>query len=263
MHEKVIFERLFDRGGYVLNFSDNTFAEFFREHAIDINNQKYYFNGNSKMKRLRAFWELEDNLIVGNILNSLLEYAAAIEDIPDEDFSKAKIIINRLQGKKVVEVSTKKDFLEQEFDFINLDKLKLDSQFHAVMEQRLKEIKITLAAKAALATIFLCGSTLEGLLHDRATSMAQQFNIAKSAPKDQTGKVKKIHEWSLESLINTAHEIRLISLDVKKYSHALKDFRNFIHPRQQSLCQFNPDMHTAKISWQVLQAAIANLMGIR
>lgn len=27
-HEKVIFERLFDRGGYVLDFTDRTYAEF-------------------------------------------------------------------------------------------------------------------------------------------------------------------------------------------------------------------------------------------
>ena len=42
-----------------------------------------------------------------------------------------------------------------------------------------------------------------------------------------------------------------------------KDFRNYIHPRQQLSQNFNPDMHTAKISWQVLQAAIADLTGKR
>jgi hypothetical protein len=67
----------------------------------------------------------------------------------------------------------------------------------------------------------------------------------------------------LESLINVAHEVGLLSLDVKKHSHSLKDFRNYIHPRQQAVQKFNPDMHTAKISWQVLQAAIANLGGLR
>jgi len=42
-----------------------------------------------------------------------------------------------------------------------------------------------------------------------------------------------------------------------------KDFRNYIHPRQQASQNFNPDKHTAEISWKVLQATIANLIGDR
>lgn len=58
--------------------------------------------------------------------------------------------------------------------------------------------------------------------------------------------------------------IDLISnMDVKKFGHSLKDFRNYIHPRQQAAQGFKPDEHTAKISWQVLQAAIADLCGKR
>jgi hypothetical protein len=43
------------------------------------------------------------------------------------------------------------------------------------------------------------------------------------------------------------------------FSHSLRDFRNFIHPYQQHLLNFSPDKHTAKISWQVLQAVIDDL----
>jgi hypothetical protein len=41
-HEKIVLERLFDRGGYVLNFTDATFAEFFREHGVIIDLPKYH-----------------------------------------------------------------------------------------------------------------------------------------------------------------------------------------------------------------------------
>ena len=42
--------------GYVLDFSDRTFAEFFAgELNIDINDDAYYAEGNSKAKRLRYF----------------------------------------------------------------------------------------------------------------------------------------------------------------------------------------------------------------
>lgn len=261
-HEKIIFERLFDRGGYVLDFTDRTYAEFFREHNVDIDNNKYRFNGNSKMKRLRAFWEIEPDQLVGNVLGALIEYACAIEEVKDEDKDKALEIINRLLGKNQGSTTaslSEKDFLSREFSQIDWVALNVDMQLQPVLEQRLEEIGKALNAEASLSVIFLCGSTLEGLLQDAAAKQPQLFNQSLAAPKDREGKVKSFQDWTLDALINVAHEIGLLSLDVKKYSHSLKDFRNYIHPRQQAVQQFNPDKHTAKISWQVLQAAIANL----
>jgi len=265
-HEKPIFEKLLDRGGYVLNFSDRTFSEFFREHNVNIDDDKYKFNGQSKMKRLRAFWEVEPDTLVGKVLTALLEYACITEKVENSDKSKALEIIGRLSGKKEQaegKASSEHDFLAKEFSQLNLDRLNIDSQFQSVIEQRIGEIHKTLKADAALSVIFLCGSTLEGLLLDAAAKHAQQFNQAASAQKDKDGKIKPFHDWSLEGLINSAHEAGLLSLDIKKHSHALRDFRNYIHPRQQAVQNFKPDSHTAKISWQVLQAAIANLGGQR
>jgi hypothetical protein len=48
-------------GGYVLNFSDRTFSEFFDdEFGINIYDEKYRFNGSSKAKHMRAFIATED-----------------------------------------------------------------------------------------------------------------------------------------------------------------------------------------------------------
>jgi hypothetical protein len=264
-HEKVIFEKLFDRGGYVLDFTDRTYAEFFREHSIDIDSNKYQVNGASKMKRLRAFWEIEADSLVSKILAALLEYANAIGQVASGDRDKAVAVINRLAGKatNAGAAATPDDFLKQEFSNLNLARLNIDAQLQAVIEQRVDEIHKSMRAGASLATVFLCGSTLEGLLLDAATKQPQQFNSAKSAPKDKDERVRPLHDWTLDSLINVAHEVSLLSLDVKKYGHALKDFRNYIHPRQQASQGFKPDQHTAKISWQVLQAAIADLSGQR
>lgn len=264
-HEKIILEKLFDRGGYVLNFSDRTYSDFFRENGIDIDTPKYQANGSSKMKRLRAFWDIEADLVVGKLLAALLEYAYAVGQVATEDQARAVTIINRLMGKtpSAETAATPDDFLKQEFSNLNLTRLNIDAQLQAVIEQRVDEIHKSMRAGASLATIFLCGSTLEGLLLDAASKQPQQFNNAKSAPKNKDESVRAHHDWTLDSLINVAHEVNLLSLDVKKYGHALKDFRNFIHPRQQALQGFKPDQHTAKISWQVLQAAIADLSGQR
>ncbi len=266
MHEKAIFERLFDRSGYVLDFSDKTFAEFFREHGILIDKEVYRFNGSSKMKRLRAFWEIESDAAVGKILEALLKYAKVVGSVDINDEETAWGIVNRLLGRTTVETNGRQreqEFLQQNFTKIDWIRLNIDSSLQAVLEQRVNEIEKTLKIGASLSVVFLCGSTLEGLLLDVSAKNAARFNQAKTAPKDKNGKVRPLHEWTLENLINAAHEINLLSLDVKKYSHSLRDFRNYIHPREQAVQCFNPDSHTAKISWQVLQAAMADLSGRR
>ena len=220
------------------------------------------------MKRLRAFWEIENDKLVGNVFKGLLELATQTKKIQDKDLKLAIQYINTLLGIKT-EVNnenkelTESEFLKQEFSKIDLLPLGLDFQFEQVITQRLNEIKKSLHSESALAVIFLCGSTLEGLLLHIATQNPQKFNSSKSAPKDKDGKVKQLHDWTLDNLINVAHEENFIKLDIKKFAHTLKDFRNYIHPRQQSSQNFNPDKHTAEISWKVLQATIANLTGNR
>jgi len=128
-----------------------------------------------------------------------------------------------------------------------------------VLKQRLEEIKKCLNAKAPLAVIFLCGSTLEGILLGIACARPKEFNQAATSPKDQAGKVKQFQEWTLNDFINVARSLGLVGEDVKKFSHALREFRNYIHPYEQMASQFDPNEHTAKICWQVLQAAITQL----
>ena len=128
-----------------------------------------------------------------------------------------------------------------------------------MIKQRIEEIRRCLTAKASLAVIFLCGSTLEGILLGLASTNPKGFNESTLSPKDKTGKVKQFYDWTLNDFINVARDLNLVGEDVKKFSHALRDFRNYIHPYQQVSSRFNPDEHTAKICWQVLQAAIMQL----
>jgi hypothetical protein len=83
MSEKKVFEDLFQEkgAGWVLDFSDSRYREFFKGHDIDIENQKYQTYGSSKMKRLRAFWEIEDDKLVGKVLESLLNYADTLKTV--------------------------------------------------------------------------------------------------------------------------------------------------------------------------------------
>jgi len=60
------------RSGYVLSFSNRTFAEFFLENfGVDIYDEKYDYGSGSKANRMRAFWDRESNHLVGRVLELL------------------------------------------------------------------------------------------------------------------------------------------------------------------------------------------------
>lgn len=256
-------------GGYVLDFSNPTFAEFFNDYNINIYDKQYMFYGDSKAKLMRGFWRVGADKQVGNVLEGLFRYITETNPndrdvkVGDKHLEIVNRLLNKKQEKKTAnnEIS-EDDFLGMEFNNIDLGNLMLGAGIADTLLQRIDEIQQCLKAKASLAVIFLCGSTLEGILLNAATQKPQAFNASKCAPK-KDGKVKQFHDWSLNDFINVAHDVGDIGLDVKKFSHALRDFRNYIHPFEQASQQFKPDYHTAKISWQVLQAAISNLSGKR
>lgn len=61
--------------GYVLDFSNRTFEEFvFESTGRNIFESRYDYGSGSKANRLRAFWQKEDNRVVGKLLKDLLDY---------------------------------------------------------------------------------------------------------------------------------------------------------------------------------------------
>ena len=150
---------------------------------------------------------------------------------------------------------TEDEFLGKEFDEVSINSLGFDAFITIILEQRLNEIKKCLVSKAALATIFLCGSTLEGIFLGIAIGNPMEFNKATASPKDKNGKVLQFQDWTLSNFIDVAKEIGLIQEDVKKFSHSLRSFRNYIHPYEQLSQQFNPNEHTARLCCQVLKLA--------
>lgn len=267
--EKSILEKLFRMGdGYVLNFSDRTMGEFFRDDVgINIYDDKYNYASGSKANRMRGFWQMADNLLAGKSIIKLIDYIEVqilIGRLKQADFSKELIATGKEIGRKLSGIVgqnavPEEDFVSKNFADISIDKVGIDAAVTRVLSQRISEIKKCLEAKASLAVIFLCGSTLEGVLLGVASANPSMFNQSAQSPKDKTGKVLQFHDWRLAEFINVANDLKLLGDDVKKFSHALRDFRNYIHPYQQMASGFYPDEYTAKICWHVLQAAIAQL----
>jgi hypothetical protein len=111
--EKLKLEKFFGmNGGYVLDFSNRSFQEFVLDNAqVDIYNEKYSYDSGSKANRMRAFWEKENNFIVGKLIASLLEYwkaqkiinSADIAPVEQELFDECKEIAERLAKELPVE----------------------------------------------------------------------------------------------------------------------------------------------------------------
>lgn len=269
--EKRYLERVLGmQSGYVLDYSDATFGEFFSRHKVNIHGSKYQTYGTSKGKKMRAFWDQEPDELVGNVLSEMLDSYEADCDLNNREvdtsvLEKSRSIASRLSGKPIPKkpAETVEGFLHHEFTIPNIQKLPIEAQAITIIEGRLAEARRALEAGAYLSVIFLCGSVLEAVLLGAAQKEPANFNKASCSPKSSEGSVKKFHEWSLAQFIDAACEVGVLKPDIKKFSHGLRDFRNYIHPYEQMVSGFTPDEHTAKVCFQVLKAALASVAGER
>jgi len=271
--ESQLLEKLFKIDGSVLDFINRTFEEFFKiEVWVDIYSEKYLFNWDSKAKVLRAFWEIENDKLVAKSIFKLLEYVEnqiLLGNYERKEYQKNQIdavekIARRLSWenidvsneiKKNYKADNEEEFLNKDFEKINLTLLGFDSVITNILEQRIIEIQKNLNSKSALSVIFLAGSTLEWILFWVASDNLKKFNLAKSAPKKDWTTLS-FNSWTLSNYIDVAKELSFIGDDIKRFSHELCHFRNYIHPYHQMSQKFNPDERTAMICWKVLEAAI-------
>lgn len=99
-------DEIFDmHQGYVLNFSDRTFAQFFAEDLnIDIEQKIYYQGGTSKAKRLRYFLQTVDKATAAKTLKALWNYREALRNSVGEEETIKNAngrflqILNKLEG---------------------------------------------------------------------------------------------------------------------------------------------------------------------
>jgi hypothetical protein len=267
--DKMLLEYLLEmNSGYVLDFSNRTFKDFFYDELdINIDDPRYYSNtsSNSKANRMRCFWRIEGDVIVGKSIDKLIEYKKAKyllleQEIPEAVIKKIKacekISLRLINGEHNKEED---EFLHKNFSNFSIQRLKLFDSITGLLEDRLSEAKKCFDAEAYLAVIFLCGRVLEGLLFGMAEKNNKKYNQSCSSPKTKEGKTKPFNEWTLSELIDVSCKEGFIGLDVKKFSLVLREFRNYIHPRKQLSEQFKPTKHTAAICIQVVKAAIVNL----
>lgn len=243
------------RPGYVLNFSNAKFEEFFKTTAgVEIYDKKYLRDSGSKANRLRAFWEKASDESVAQVLDELLRIwrraGSAGEAPEDEDYKEATKIIARLRGEEKASRLCKDICVEN----LPID----DPKLAQILKSRLEQAQSCLES-APLGAIFLLGSVLEGALLGIASKNSEKFKTASKAPKGKKGERKPLKRWSLAQLIDVAHEVGFLRADVEKFSHGLRDFRNYIHPLEQLEAKFEPNYRSASLCMRALCAAMEDL----
>ena len=172
------------------------------------------------------------NTLVADSIEKMIEWWESDSLINEEEITnnqkvlaeKCKEIANNVRNRNTAKMQNQEmEFLNKKFDSVNIKTLNLTTTMENIIQQRLDKIKKCLNGNIALGAIFLIGSTLEGLL------------------------------------IDVAHETNFIGLDVKEFSHNLRDFRNYIHPEEQVIQNFNPNKNVALIAYNVLLAAMEDL----
>ena len=148
--------------------------------------------------------------------------------------------------------------LFQSPDFLSIG---LKPEIDKILKNRWDEAQRCGTVGAYLSAIIIMGSILEGLLLGIFQQYPAEANKCANAPKGlKTQKIKKFSDWKLAEMIDVAHQIGWINTDVQKFSHALRDFRNLIHPYEQMNTKIYPDADTYQISWSVVQAAVNDLV---
>ena len=128
------------------------------------------------------------------------------------------------------------------------------------INRRWREAQKCVHVEAYTSAIILMGSILEGLLLARAQLSASVAYQSPHAPSGKDGRAIAIQNWTLNTLIEVAADVGWIKTDRGKFSHALRDSRNVVHPWQAVTSRANFDDATCKTSWSVLDASVSDLI---
>jgi hypothetical protein len=134
-------------------------------------------------------------------------------------------------------------------------------ELETIIQARWLEAQRCQHSAAYLAAVIIMGSILEALLLARCSMSPSAAYRASAAPKDRTtGKTHALHDWSLNALIDVSVSQSWLKTDRGKFSHALRESRNIVHPYEHARTGANFDEATCKVCWQVLNASVDDLL---
>jgi hypothetical protein len=135
-----------------------------------------------------------------------------------------------------------------------------NAKLHKIVERDYAELQGVRSTGGVKSRYVLCGGLIEALLLDALLGEEPRAKAAKKSPKVKGGgKVEPLLDWNLGELIDVALELRVIETDVEKFSHAVRNYRNLIHPGKEIQSQQKVAEEEAAIAEKVLEIVIREL----
>ncbi len=262
------------QNGYILDLPKKRFVDLVsRSTNRDLMSEEFATKGDSAANRFRVFWDKEHPRVVMKVLKELILIWSNdnANKVKAEEFCKiAKIHNTYIETEFHIEIpsingteqneSDEETFLMREYGKISLDGLDLDHFLEQSLSNRINEVHKIFQSRCYFATVIMIGGILEGLLLHAVDKHFNVLDSVKGVPRNQqNGTIKNIENWKLFELIEVSVELKLVRQNVSKFSHSLREFRNYIHPSLENKMQFSPDERTAKICMLVLKDVIDGL----
>jgi len=136
------------------------------------------------------------------------------------------------------------------------NRLGFDLDMQENLQQRWFEMEACSIGGAYLAAVIMLGSILEGALLAKLKTNLQAAMTSKKAPKDKSGAVRLLDDWTLADFIAVSTDLNYVPKSVEKHSHELRDTRNLVHPRKQVSDRIIVDESLYRISREVAETVI-------
>jgi hypothetical protein len=198
-------------GGYVLEFSNRTFAEFFREVVgVNIDDARYLRASGSKANRMRAFWDVATKEQLQKLLKGLLEtwHLHSQKKIPEPTKLLLTNINSRLAGNaKPAETQTGEkaqpigEGVSRKLSERLIEITRLEPQTRGYALERFLKDLFDAYGLSARASFRLVGEQIDGsfLLHNETYLLEAKWQNPKIGVEELHafhGKLKEKASWS-------------------------------------------------------------------
>jgi hypothetical protein len=204
------------REGYVLDFTNPSFGDFvFGAVDMDIHDDKYTIHGTSKANKLRAFWVIESDYLVGRLLNALLDRAEESVHVTTEQDMK---MAARCRGivSRLLTGGPSLDDLKQKADTLNANHL-------AEQIRRMKDSVETDPALAIGTAKELIETCCKTILAERGKTLTGSPDIP-TLTKETLKELKLVPE-GIPNAARGADIIKLILRNLSTIGHNLAELR--------------------------------------
>lgn len=206
--------------------------------------------------------------VIGDNFNKVVD---EVSRISGTDYSRSKIPDNELRSLMSVRLvkplmSSFITRLEQEYNF-NLQNsgtpVIQPKSFHFISSDELRtilerdylEIQRNIISANWKSAIILSGGAIETILLDVAQKNTTIVSGSKKVPAGKSNPT----DWVLNDLIEICLDVQIVSPELGKLSHGVRQYRNLVHPAVELRQKMKVEPEEAKIAVEILNILIREL----